>query len=445
MDNDFEKWRSSLKPDQRRRGYVHFDVSLDLDLETTFGSVVKKIQNLNNHQFLPFIKYIEKYNRYRRGSDGKPVRKPKLRPIMYASHLDSHIYSFFAHQWSKEYERFLDKNNLEGNVLAYRMIERCDGSGKGQSNIHIAKEVFSAVKKMSSCAVITADISTFFDTLNHRILKERLCHVLDTDRLNGDEYKILKSLTQFRYVSRKHGEKRIDFLRRISNLKRGDQSVAEGVFMKLKREIITNESSIGIPQGSPASGLLANIYLSAFDQEFTVSHPSVTYKRYSDDIVVVCPISECSSVFNDLLSSLEKTQLSVAPSKVFITFFESDNFGNLRISKITDGLGNTLKTRRDYVDYLGFEFDGANIRLRKTTVQRINRKNSDRISKYYNRQTDNPRKSFAKVRKSNKPSNYLQQAHAITESGKLQRQILNISKKILNTKKELRKTQKSSA
>ncbi len=397
MDNNFEKWRSTLKRDQRKRKYIHLDVSLDLDIESDFALVVKQIQNITNHQFLPFIKYIKKYYRYRRGSNGELVRKQKLRPIMYASHLDSHIYSFFAHRWSKDYEQFLDKNNLKENIVAYRMIERHDNSRKGQSNIHIANEVFSTIRKMSPCVVITADISTFFDTLNHRILKERLCHILNTDRLNNDEYKVLKSLTQSRYVSRKHGEKRSDFLRRLKNLRHGNKSVAESVFTKLKKEIVANRSSISIPQGSPASGLLANIYLSEFDQEFMTNHPSIIYKRYSDDIAVICPVSEYSQVFNNLLSFLKNTQLSIEPSKVFLTYFESDSFGKHRITKITDGAGNILKANRDYVDYLGFEFDGVNIRFRKTTVQRMNRKNSARIIRYYNRQIDNPKKSFVKI------------------------------------------------
>ncbi len=52
---------------------------------------------------------------------------------------------------------------------------------------------------------------------------------------------------------------------------------------------------------------------------------------------------------------------------------------------------------------------------------------------------------MVKIRKNNicKPSNYLKQAYAITESDKLQKQVLNISKKILSTKRELRETQKS--
>lgn len=55
--------------------------------------------------------------------------------------------------------------------------------------------------------------------------------------------------------------------------------------------IQTNYQTFGIPQGTPVSGLYANIYLRTFDREMSAwcSQHGGSYRRYSDDIAVVLP------------------------------------------------------------------------------------------------------------------------------------------------------------
>src|SRR5690606_34052824 len=52
---------------------------------------------------------------------------------------------------------------------------------------------------------------------------------------------------------------------------------------------------IGIPQGLPISALLANIYMLNFDEtvinEIVLKH-DVFYRRYSDDIIMICNESQ---------------------------------------------------------------------------------------------------------------------------------------------------------
>ena len=63
---------------------------------------------------------------------------------------------------------------------------------------------------------------------------------------------------------------------------------------KGRSSIITrNNKSYGIPQGSPISDVLANIYLLEFDKLVRdhVEKLGGIYTRYSDDILVVAPIS----------------------------------------------------------------------------------------------------------------------------------------------------------
>jgi len=55
-----------------------------------------------------------------------------------------------------------------------------------------------------------------------------------------------------------------------------------------------NLKTYGIPQGSPISDLLANVYLLEFDKSVRARVDALlgSYFRYSDDILIVCPGGE---------------------------------------------------------------------------------------------------------------------------------------------------------
>lgn len=77
-----------------------------------------------------------------------PVKNSKERPLHYASHMDSLVFGYYADKIKEGYESLLRKEPLQDQaVIAYRKIETFDGSQKGKSNIHFAKECFDEIKK----------------------------------------------------------------------------------------------------------------------------------------------------------------------------------------------------------------------------------------------------------------------------------------------------------
>ena len=62
-----------------------------------------------------------------------------------------------------------------------------------------------------------------------------------------------------------------------------------------KNPYILNNEYRGIPQGSPISDIIANMYMLDFDQ--AVKNLSDKrdwyYRRYSDDILLIVPANEC--------------------------------------------------------------------------------------------------------------------------------------------------------
>jgi RNA-directed DNA polymerase len=402
MDDIHAQWKGSLKPDQKKRTYGHFDAPLDLDDENVFRRVIGSLRHIRSHHFLPLVKFIKKEIKYRRGENGILRRSKKHRPIMYSSHLDSHIYSFYAYLWAKKYEDFLCGRGMEANILAYRKSDDL----QGKSNIHFAKEVFEFVKRMGECSVITADISKFFDTLNHGILKESLSEILGK-KLVDDEYKILRSLTRFRYIFKESHKKRSrkksvgiysGFVARVlKEVRKGRCPLAQIVYeLGSDGFIKENRTSVGIPQGTPLSGLLANVYMSRFDSEFVRDFPDVLYRRYSDDVVFVCRSSDAERVWSSVCKRIKKVHLDINPSKAFIATFRRSG-DSIVCDEVKSGYGKLLG--RKYVDYLGFELSGVgNFRVRQKTVQKARRKAKKKIERFLLRQTPkNPRKLHNRI------------------------------------------------
>src|SRR5690606_25481330 len=102
--------------------------------------------------------------------NGKIVTNKKIRKILYATHIDAHIYSYYAQELQGIYEEVLKKDsNLSDAVTAYRRIQNTPSSYK--NNVHFAGDVFNEIKSRKNCAVLAFDIENFFPSLNHSILK----------------------------------------------------------------------------------------------------------------------------------------------------------------------------------------------------------------------------------------------------------------------------------
>lgn len=353
------EWKESLKQEQKKRHYRHFDASLDLDDPKDYKKVTTALDNIKTHQFLPFIKFFKKNFFYKRVPNYVSQRQIKRRPIMYSSHLDAHIYSFYSYKWSRDYEDFVDRKGINLNVTAYRKVTDTKSDTKGKNNILLAREVFEYIQNIEDCEVIIIDISKFFDTLNHKKLKESICKILNR-QLTDDEYKIFRSLTSFRYVlDDSHQKKGLrlfkKFFAKIKNKTRKGKTLAQAIYELGSNGMIRyNKSTEGIPQGSIISGLLANIYMANFDSNFSKSFPKCLYRRYSDDIVIVCKTLEAKRILEFLKVAVEEIALGINPSKVAIAKFAKLD-DTLKCSEVRDGNGDLSKKK--FIDYLGFEFN----------------------------------------------------------------------------------------
>lgn len=294
----------------------------------------------------------------------------KSRKICYASHCDSAIYSYYNFILGDKFEHKIEQNYLAKNILAYRRL------GK-KCNIHFAYEVFERIKEYDDVVALTFDIEKFFDSLDHKILFENWKAILDCDYLPEDHFAIFRSLTKFASVKREELNKLFYFKNILKN-KSGRICSSLDFRDKVRKQgfIIKNTTEKGIPQGSPMTGLLSNIYMFEFDKIIQSKMKTINgvYRRYSDDIIILCSTKYISVVENYIIESINKlTSLDINPSKTTKTFFIKDNNGPMQC-KSENGVNSHLQ-------YLGFDFNGDSILVRSSSLSRYYRKLNRRLKK----------------------------------------------------------------
>ena len=305
-----------------------------------------------SHAFYPFIKYTLTAEKITRDlTSHKLVNKFKKRPIAYASHIDSHIYAYYSKLLTDAYERELKDRGLENSVLAFRAL--------GKSNIEFAKAAFDQINAFGECGVVGLDISGFFDNLDHSILKQMWATMLDDGDLPSDHYNVFKSITRWSSVNRddlysalgisKHNP--MNGRRRVCSPADFRQKVRGSGLIK------TNVLGRGIPQGSPISAVLSNIYMVDFDHKVyqMIAALGGHYYRYCDDMLFVVPLSWKNKVAGKVAENIKALKISINSKKTERRTFKYEK-GKLQADKP--------------LQYLGFLFDGEQVTIRSAALAR---------------------------------------------------------------------------
>lgn len=379
--------------------YPHIGLPLEFKDRHKVECYVKNPLKISQHSFLPLIHREQVSHRYVE-KEGIKIRISKHRPISYASHLDTQIYSYYGQLLGERYERYLCENGYGECIIAYRSIPREDGNGN-KCNIDLAKDSFDHIRKAckkNEQTIIIGDIKSFFDNLDHKLLKIAWKEISCIDSLPNDEYSVFKNVTRYAYV---HAQELFNIYRSQiicqQKTKKTNKALASMKYFRDKNAIAfcnkedieyirklglihKNRENKGIPQGLPISAVLANIYMWNFDRKLFEFINSVGgyYRRYSDDIIIICNKSHSEKILTLLKSLLAEVKLEIAESKTKLFSVKKD--GNKII--ISDKNTNRPST----IEYLGLAFDGDAIRLKNKS-----------ISKYYQKmqRTINAKTHFA--------------------------------------------------
>ena len=194
----------------RPRTYPHFDHSISQRKEAL--TLISNFQKSGQHSFLPFLEsplelrrfsnYLEKMRVLEAGGDGSAVEVNKPRPIKYAAHQDSQLFSFYRAVLAANYENVLIARKLQQYPTAYRKIPTSQSRLGGKCNIHYAKEAFDEVVRQGECVVITLDVKGFFESLDHAFLKQKWLDIMQFDEMPQDHNSIFKAITDYSLVDK---------------------------------------------------------------------------------------------------------------------------------------------------------------------------------------------------------------------------------------------------
>ena len=346
-----QAWVNFVKHHNDTKPYAHFDLRVSLSMPSIRKYVMDRAK-IVTHSFYPFIHFEKKNSRYGKKGPKKP------RELYYCSHLDRCVYQRYAFLLNYQYNILAYENNIDDVAIAYR-------DNLGKNNIDFAKDAFDAIRNFPQCFILVGDFTNFFDNLEHQYLKKMMCEVLGVERLPQDYFSVFKNITRFsswgwKDIVKAAGENIEERgVRKKINSK--DTVLTKEQFQKSKKDIKKNVSGVGVPQGSPISAVLSNIYMIEFDKYIKcyVASKSGIYMRYSDDFIIVLPYerdTEIADFTSYIFSYVESMKGLIDLQKEKTSCYTYKN------EVVYEG------DQPSSINYLGFLFDGKNIRIRPRAI-----------------------------------------------------------------------------
>ncbi|WP_100612236.1 reverse transcriptase domain-containing protein [Confluentibacter lentus] len=394
--------------------YPHIGIPLTSQKDKSWlKSYISNPENIANHKFVPLMHRTLSQRKYRplenapkndSGKRKRTVSDKKERHIYFSSHLDSIIYSYYSHLLTKTYEEYLEDKPYGSVAVAYRKIPIGNGKSGNKSNIEFAFEAFEFIEKNKhrKLSIIVADVTSFFDNLDHRILHRQWKRILGTTNLPDDHYTIFKNLVDNKYVNENELFKRFQHKLIVERFKPNDTShkilkrkkVSKIYNMRhenvvafcdkdeffeeatdlirvdkpYKRDVrkkLDKKEKKGIPQGTPISATLANIYMLDFDEriysEVDSNSKEAYYQRYSDDLIIICAQKDEKHFYNLIQKEIEiEANLEIQPKKTNIYRYELTENSVFKGGIVKDETINSNKQ----LEYLGFMYDGSKVKVK---------------------------------------------------------------------------------
>lgn len=383
--------------------------------------------NIEKHSFYPLLHYTICTKKYSRNKNSSLCfEKEKKREIYYASHIDAQIFSYYADLLSKSYEDKIAGFNYSDCISAYRRIQSQLHNGN-KSSIDFANDIFKEIKSYGSKnkVILTFDIKGFFDNLDHKVLKQKWCSLLNSKNLPKDHYNVYKAITTFSYVNRDEYYKEYGFAKSIhikwkeiselcTSASDFQKRIREKKLVKSNKFILNKDGTLtkktaGIAQGTPISAFLSNLYLIDFDKELyelTSSKSDCLYRRYSDDIIICCNPEDASEIKSFVETNIrEKYKLEINSSKsetFIIKNKEADTFSIFKLKNPNDQILETdfiegsnknkfYNQNQHPIQYLGFEFFGKDVLIKSSNISKhyIKLKRTVKRRAYYTRCAQN--------------------------------------------------------
>ena len=138
----------------------------------------------------------------------------------------------------------------------------------------------------------------------------------------------------------------------------------------------TNKESYGIPQGSPLSAVLSNLYMLSLDKTLSgfAAENGGIYRRYCDDLLLVLPTNCADSAEKLVATEFSRLKLEMNVDKTERRFFSYPGAGEVSTCVDENGKAASLQ-------YLGLEYDSNTVRIRPSSLSRYHQRIKEGVSK----------------------------------------------------------------
>lgn len=370
--DECEKWYRYVKAHENSKGYAHFDRRTSLKNNKTRQNVLNP-EWVAMHAFWPLIQFEISKDKFVGKKESKPAHLIKKSPrlIRYCAHLDRCVYQRYSFLLDQLYNLTAIEKGIDEVAVAYR-------TNKSLNNLHLAKRALDFIEAQEECLVLVSDFDSFFARIDHVLLKEAICDLMGVEHLPDDYYAVFKNITNYSSWSWK--SLMLFWQKRNPEISRKDVNSKEiilprSIFRELRNsEVLRNEGGRGIPQGSPISAVLSNIYLLAFDEEIhaLVNLRNGLYMRYCDDLLVIIPIDGSGqelAVINELVDKIDLYPgVEIKEDKTALLKYSKKEHHGRRLVSIDRATG--VSGNEAMLDYLGITFDGENRRIRARAISK---------------------------------------------------------------------------
>lgn len=313
------------------RHYKHFDVPIGPEWAAALTP-----EQVAAHAWSPLLHWIKETPRYRLNDQNVMELKVKPRDIMHASHRDACILAKYSHDLTGKLDAWYAANGLNEVVIAYRSL--------GQSNYHFAATAQAYVREHQSVEAMCFDVTGFFDNIDHKRLKRRLKWLLGVDELADDWHRVLRAVTRYSHVRKSDLKAHPVFGQRLKQ-RSADRPLATVKELKTAGIAIRpNPNTYGVPQGTPISASLSNLYLADFDlaMKALADNHGALYQRYSDDILIICEPQYADQLAHAVADALTDEALDLHGDKTVRLQFTGDERDNFQYLGYQLGLGPAL-------------------------------------------------------------------------------------------------------
>jgi hypothetical protein len=295
----------------KHRTYKHFDVPVGLDWADGLTPEI-----VASHAWSPLMHWIKEVPRYKAELRKTEIKK---RDIMHPSHRDACILAKYSAVVSERLDAWYAAKSLGQSVIANRAL--------GKSNYHFAETAQAFVRQRGAVEAMCFDVTGFFDNIEHKRLKQRLKWLLETDELSSDWHGVFRAVTKYSAVRRADLNDHPVFSKRMKQ-RSSQRPIATVKELKAAGiPIAVNKTGIGVPQGTPISASLSNLYLVDFDlaMKRLADEKGALYQRYSDDILIICQPEHADEFAAAVEAALNAEALELQDSKTVRQRFDGNN------------------------------------------------------------------------------------------------------------------------